>query len=125
MCADYPEGGYLRYLVLESGRIAGHLILRLDGVDGLMRGRIVDALWSRSRAGMAEWLVQRACFILAKRGADTIECTTSAADLERALAWQNFSRRRPVPIWYHRLPDGVPTPETWYVTFLDCDRAYR
>lgn len=125
MCTDFPEGGYRRYLVREDDRLAGHLVLRTDRVRGLLRGRIVDTLWTRGRAGFAEWLVQRATWILQEAGADYIECTASVPDLEQALARCRFSRRRPVPIWYHRLPDDAPTPEGWFITFLDCDRAYR
>jgi hypothetical protein len=125
MCADFPEGGYTRFLVHEGADVVGHLIVRIDRLGGLIRGRIVDLLWRRERAGLARWLVQRAAWELQERGADYIECTASAPDLETALAQCRFSRRRPVPIWYHRLPDGVPTPEGWFVTFLDCDRAYR
>jgi hypothetical protein len=125
MCAGFPEGGYTRFLLLEEGRVAGHLILREDPKDGLRRGRIVDALWPRHRTGAVEWLVRRACRRFQERGVDYIECTASAPDLERALRACRFSRRRAVPIWYHRLPSEVPTPETWFVTYLDCDRAYR
>jgi hypothetical protein len=151
MCADYPGGGYRRFLIVEGERAVGHLVLREDTADGggadadgvreltpggapggpatarpaLARGRIVDALWVRGRPGMAEWLVRSACWAFQRAGIDYIECTASVPDLEAALAACRFSRRRPVPIWYHRVPDGVPGPETWFITYLDCDRAYR
>lgn len=126
MCADFPEGGYTRFLLCERDQVVGHLILRADDTgDGLRRGRIVDALWPRERAGVVEWLVRSACRVFQEQAIDYIECTTSAPDLERALRACHFSRRRAVPIWYHRLPNGIPTPEAWFITYLDCDRAYR
>ena len=125
MCADYPGGGYSRFLVLEEERVAGHLILRCDSTGGLARGRIVDALWTRERPGMTDWLVSQACWLLQQRAVDFIDCTVSALDFERALRGRRFSRRAGVPIWYHRLPAGVPTPDQWFITYLDCDRAYR
>ena len=125
MCADFPDGGYRCFLVHVDGALAGHLVLRVDRKDDLLRGRIIDALWPRTRAGALEWLVREACGILQKYGVDYIECTASAADLERALAACRFTRLRPVPVWYHRVPDGTATPDSWFVTYLDCDRAYR
>jgi len=125
MCGRYPEGGYRAFLVHVDGAVAGHLILRIDEKDDLQRGRIIDALWPRTRAGALEWLVREACGILQEHGVDYIECTASAADLERALAGCRFSRLRPVPVWYHRLPDGAAGPDAWFLTYLDCDRAYR
>jgi len=153
MCADYPEGGYQRFLVLAADRAAGnvaappaaanalaakpagdarapervvgHLVLRTDRKNGQTRGRIIDALWERERPDLVEWLVHQACWVLQERSVDYIECTASAPDLERALRALRFRRRHPVPIWYHRLPAGVETPDTWFITYLDCDRAYR
>lgn len=125
MCADFPGDGYLRYVIRDGGDTVGHLVLRVDVKDGSRRGRLVDALWPRGREGAAEWVVREACAVLQSRGVDYIECTAAAPDLEQALAACRFARLRPVPIWYHRLPDGVATPDNWYVTYLDCDRAYR
>jgi len=125
MCAEFPDGGYRRFLVHDGTHVSGHLILRLDEKNGLTRGRIVDALWDRSRARMAEWLVRSASRLLQNSGADSIECTASAADLEQALGACRFRRRRAVPVWYHRLPGDVPAPDAWFITYLDCDRAYR
>ena len=62
--------------------------------------------------------------MLQEDGADVVECTASVPDLEDALGRCRFSRRRPVPLWYSRLP-AEAAPDTWYVTFFDCDRAYR
>jgi hypothetical protein len=125
MCAEFPEGGYRRYLICDGERMTGHLVLRGDDKDGLRRGRIIDALWERKRTRVAEWLVRQASRILQDAGADYIECTASVRDLEDALAACRFRRRREVPVWYHRLPDGTPPPDSWYITYLDCDRAYR
>lgn len=155
MCADYPDGGYRRFLVLAAQRpvgnaaapeqtaspvpaarqaagsvpageqVVGHLVLRTDRKDGYVRGRIIDALWARERPGLVEWLVRQACWVLQECGVDYIECTASASDLERALRAARFRRRHPVPVWYHRLPADVETPDAWFVTYLDCDRAYR
>ena len=125
MCADFPDGGYLRFLVRDGSEIVGHLVLRPDHKDDARRGRIVDALWPRIRSDAVDWLVREACGILQERSVDYIECTASVADFERALLACRFSRLRPVPVWYHRLPDGMATPDTWFITYLDCDRAYR
>ncbi len=125
MCAEYPDGGYHCYLVCDGPTTVGHVVLRVDRKNGDLRGRIIDALWPRTRAGAAEWIVRESCAVLQERGVDYIECTASATDLEQALAACRFTRLRPVPIWYHRLPDGVSIPDRWYVTYLDCDRAYR
>ena len=38
---------------------------------------------------------------------------------------KNGRRRQAVPVWYHRLPAEAPKPDAWFVTYLDCDRAYR
>ncbi len=125
MCTAYPDGGYRSFLLDVDGTIGGHLVLRVDRKDALLRGRIIDALWPRTRPGALEWLVREACGILQEHGVDYIECTASAADLERALAACRFARLRPVPVWYHRVPDGAATPDAWFLTYLDCDRAYR
>jgi hypothetical protein len=125
MCADYPGHGYRMFLLRDAGDVVGHLVLRVDEKDGARRGRIVDTLWPRTRTGAVEWLIREATVRLQECGVDYIECTASAPDLERALAACGFARLRPVPVWYHRLPDGIPTPERWFVTYLDCDRAYR
>lgn len=123
--ADFPEGGYRCFLVREGADVVGHLVLRLDRKEDAHRGRIIDALWPRARRDAVEWLVREACAILQERGVDYIECTASVADLEQALRACRFARLRPVPVWYHRLPDGMATPDTWFITYLDCDRAYR
>ncbi len=125
MCADFPDGGYQCFLVRLEGAAAGHLVLRVDRKDDLVRGRIIDALWPRTHGGALEWLLGEACGILQDHGVDYIECTASAADVERALTARRFARLRPVPLWYHRLPDGTADADTWFVTYLDCDRAYR
>ncbi|MFN8545578.1 MAG: hypothetical protein U0807_15415 [Candidatus Binatia bacterium] len=125
MFADYPEGGYRRFLVLDRGAVVGHVVLRVDHHRGQARGRIVDLLWPRAQAELVEWVVREATWRLAQASADTVECTASVPELERALAAVRFSNRWPVRIWYDRLPEGVTPPQTWFITFLDCDRAYR
>ena len=125
MCTEFPEGGYRRFLVRDGANVSGHVIVRLDDKNGLRRGRIIDALWDRARPRMAEWLVRAASRLLQDAGADYIECTASAADLEDALKACRFRRRRTVPVWYHRLPGDVPAPDAWFITYFDCDRAYR
>lgn len=125
MCADFPDGGYRIQLVRDAGEIAGHLVVRTDvDRDGLRRGRIVDLLWPRNRPELAAWLLRSACWQLQQEGADYVEAVVAVQDLQAALPrW--FRRRRTLPIWYHRLPNEAPHPDDWYVTFLDCDRAYR
>lgn len=125
MCADFPGGGYRRFLVRAGEQVAGHLVLRVDHRNQRTRGRIVDALWPRTQPRAVDWLVRQACWVLQECGVDYIECTASARDLEQALGACRFQRRQAVPIWYHRLPSGVATPDSWFITFLDCDRAYR
>ncbi len=126
LCADFPDGGYRLQLLRLRGESIGHLISRVD-VDrrGYHRGRIVDALWPASDSRLASWLVRSACWQLQEAGADYAECVASTAPLRAALRASHFRSRRPVPIWYHRLAEGVPDPDTWHITFLDCDRAYR
>ena len=126
LCADYPERGYHLQLLSLQGETVGHLISRVD-VDrgGLVRGRIVDALWPKEPAGLGAWLVRSACRQLQAAGADYVECVASTPELQEALASSRFHKRQPMPIWYHRLATGVPGPDAWHITFLDCDRAYR
>ncbi|MGH7894772.1 MAG: hypothetical protein ACREQL_08895, partial [Candidatus Binatia bacterium] len=72
MCADYPGGGYRRFLVLAGSEIVGHLVLRVDRKGTMVRGRIIDALWDRDRRGMIDWLVRTACWMLQECGVDYI-----------------------------------------------------
>src|SRR6185295_3832904 len=125
MCADYPGGGYRCFLVRDAADVAGHLVLRVDEKNGASRGRIIDALWERARPGLADWLVRQGSWLLQESGVDYIECTASVPDLEQALRACRFRRRHAVPVWYHRLPAGLPAPDAWFITYLDCDRAYR
>ncbi len=126
LCADYPGGGYRLRLVRCGREAAGHLIWRLDtDRRGFARGRIVDLLWPRSRPELAAQLVQSACWQLQEAGADYVECVLSVPDLAAAVRAGRFRCRGPVPLWYHRLPQDVDKPDRWYITFLDCDRAYR
>jgi len=125
MCVDFPEGGYRRFLLRDGGEVCGHLVLRTDLRRGQLRGRIIDLLWPRGRAGLPGWLVQEAAWLLRAAGADVLECTASVPDLERALAAARFVRRRPVVVWYNQLPEGVKPPDAWIMTFVDCDRGYR
>ncbi len=126
LCADYPDGSYGLQILRCGGTAAGHVIRRVDtDRQGLCRGRIIDLLWMRTRPELARWLVDSACWQLQQAGADYVECVASVADLREVLQCARFRSRRAVPLWYHRLPAGVPSPDNWYVTFLDCDRAYR
>ncbi len=126
LCADYPDGGYRLHLLDWQGGVAGHLILRLDrDRRGLCRGRIVDLLWPRAEAGLAAWMVAAAVGELRRAGADYVEVVLSRPELAAAARACGFVRRRPVPLWYHRLPAGMDGADDWYITFLDCDRAYR
>jgi hypothetical protein len=105
--------------------IIGHLVLRIDeDREGLSRGRIVDMLWPRSRGELASFLVRSACAELQRIGADYVEIMASSDDLRKSLP-RLFRQRRVVPIWYHVVPLQTGHPDTWYITFLDCDRAYR
>jgi len=126
LCADFPDGGYRLQLLRVGGVPMGHLISRCD-VDGrgLRRGRIVDLLWPRSRPELAAWLVRSATEQLQAAGADYVECVASVGDLRATLHRAGFRSRRPVLIWYHHLPPGADDPERWYITYVDCDRAYR
>lgn len=126
LCADYPDGGYRVQLARAGEETLGQVVWRLDrDRRGMQRGRIVDVLWPRRRPEMAAWMVQAACWQLQESGADYAECVVADADLEAAVRASRFRRRRVVPLWYHRLPGEASHPDRWYVTFLDCDRAYR
>jgi hypothetical protein len=126
LCADYPGGGYRLELLRWKGETAGHLIWRTDADGrGFQRGRIVDVLWPRAQPELLAWLVHSACWQLQQAGADYVECVASVPDLRAALQRRRFRPRGPLPLWYHRLPAGVPEPDRWHITFLDCDRAYR
>ena len=126
LCADYPDGGYRLHLLDWRGGVAGHLILRLDrDRRDRCRGRIVDLLWPRAEAALAAWMVAAAVVELQRAGADYVECVLSRPELAAAARACGFVRRRPVPLWYHRLPAGMDGADDWYITFLDCDRAYR
>jgi len=126
LCADYPGGGYRLQLLRLGGDPAGHLILRVDqDKNGLRRGRIVDLLWPAARPEIADWLVGSAAAELQTAKADYVECLASTPALQTVLKRSRFRARRPVPIWYHRIAAGVPDPDTWHTSLLDCDRAYR
>jgi len=126
LCADYPDRGYRAAVVQQHGTPVGHLITRVD-VDrrGLRRGRLVDLLWPRADRRLLTWLVAAACRRLQDDGADYVECVASVPEARDAVTAAGFRARRPVPLWYHRLPAGAGDPNAWYVTLLDCDRAYR
>ena len=126
LCADYPGRGYRIQLLRVGSDVCGHLITRVaDDKSGLRRGRIVDLLWPASRPELAGWLVRTASADLQQSGADYVECLVSTPVLRAALAGSRFRARRPVPIWYHRMAAEVPHPDTWHISLLDCDRAYR
>jgi hypothetical protein len=112
--------------VRRAGTDVGHLVTRCD-VDRQQRrrGRIVDAAWPWADAALGAWLVGEAVDRLSGEGADYVECLSSTGALTAALAGRGFRRRGTVPLWYHRLPAGVPPAEDWHLTLLDCDRAYR
>jgi hypothetical protein len=125
LCADYPEGGYRMKLLREGDATVGHLVLRLDtDRQGSRRGRVVDWIWPRTRRKLGRWLARRACAELQRAGADYAEVVVSANDVREGLP-RLFQRRRSLPIWYHSLPAGAEHPDGWFITFLDCDRAYR
>lgn len=126
LCSDYPDGGYKRFRLEADGESVGHLILRVGrDARGLQRGRIVDALWPRSHAGVVDWLVRYAAWQLQQDGADYVECLSAIADMSAALERARFRPRSSVPVWYRRLPADASDPGLWYITLLDCDRAYR
>jgi hypothetical protein len=126
LCADFPDADYHLQLLQWRGETVGHLVWRIDtDRRTFRRGRIIDLLWPRSDAGLGQWLHHTACRQLQAAGADYIELATSLPESRDFARRQRFHRRDPVPIWYHRVPPEVPTPDAWHVTFLDCDRAYR
>ena len=126
LCADYPDGGYRVQLAYAGDEPIGHLIWRVDeDRRGLRRGRVVDVIWPRSEPGVGYWLMGSACWQMQEEKADYVECLLSHPDLEAMAKDLRFRYRRPVPIWYHRLPAEVPDPDHWYISLLDCDRAYR
>ncbi len=126
LCSDYPDGGYTRFLLEADGDAVGHLILRIGrDARGLQRGRIVDALWPRQQTNVLEWLVRHAAWQLHQDGADYAECLSAVPDLSTALEQARFRSRSSVPVWYRRLPADASDPALWYITLLDCDRAYR
>jgi hypothetical protein len=126
LAAEYPDDGYQLHLLVERERPVGHVITRLDDDgEGFRRARLVDLLWLRHQPELLQWLIQRAVADVSAAGADYVECVASVSDLTELLARERFFARRPVPIWYHRLPAGAPDPDTWYITYADCDRAYR
>lgn len=125
-CADDPDGGYSLRLLRQDGEVAGHLIWRIDvDAHGLRRGRIVDLLWPRARADIAEWLVANAAWRLQEAEADYVDIVVSVPDLGATVRRCRFIRSRPLRLWYHHLPPGTPPPDHWYITYFDCDRAYR
>jgi len=89
------------------------------------RGRIVDAAWPWADATLGAWLIAEAVAALQAEGADYVECLASTAALTNVLESAGFRRRATVPLWYHRPPAGLPEPDRWHLTLLDCDRAYR
>ncbi|MBX3023431.1 hypothetical protein KF840_00835 [bacterium] len=126
LCADYPDGGYALWLARRDGADVGHLVTRCDDDrQRRRRGRIVDAAWPWDDAALGAWIVGEAVRALRAAGADYVECLSSSAPLAGALAGNGFRRRAAVPLWFHRLPAGVPAAEQWHLTLLDCDRAYR
>jgi len=126
LCADYPDGGYHLQLLQRRGQTLGHLISRVDGDRrGFRRGRIVDLLWPPADRALGAWALRSACWQLQLAGADYIDLVASTPLSGELARDARFRRRTPVPIWYHRLVAGSPSPDTWHITFLDCDRAYR
>lgn len=125
-CANFPEGGYTLALIQRYDRTVGAAIWRCDQDNrGLRRGRIVDIMWPRRDTRVLAATLAHVCRALAAAGADYVECLASVDELGRELAMTHFIAQRPVAIWYHTLPADVPDPKRWYVTLLDCDRAYR
>ena len=125
-CADYPDGGYRLWLVRRDGADVGHLVTRCAADrQQRRRGRIVDVAWPWADAALGAWLLGEAVDALRREGADYVECLASTAPLTDVLAAAGFRRRAAVPLWYHRPPSGLPEPDRWHITLLDCDRAYR
>jgi hypothetical protein len=126
LCADYPDGGFRLQMLTCGPTTVGHLVSRLDSDRrGFRRGRIVDLMWPRADAALAAWLVRAASWQLQEAGADYVECVLSVPELRASLRQRRFRPRGSVPLWYHRLPPAVSEPERWFISFLDCDRAYR
>jgi len=126
MCADYPGGGYHLQLLLGGGAPIGHLIYRInEDRRGMRRGRLVDLAWPRSRPDLMQYLVDAGTHALQEGGADYVECMAAAPELGEGLRRRGFRSRVPVTLWYHRLPEGAPHPDNWFLSLLDCDRAYR
>lgn len=126
LCADYPDGGYRLWRLRRDGADVGHLVTRCAADrQQRRRGRIVDAAWPWADTGLGAWLIAEAVAALQAEGADYVECLASTAALTNVLESGGFRRRATVPLWYHRPPAGLPEPERWHLTLLDCDRAYR
>lgn len=125
-CADDPAGGYRLWVLRCDGEDVGHLVTRCDrDRRQYSRGRIVDAAWPCADDALGAWLLDQAVAVLAASGADYVECLTSRPAWSTLLQHAGFRRRAAVPIWYRRVPEGVPAPGDWQITLLDCDRAYR
>jgi hypothetical protein len=125
-CAAYPDGGYRLRLLRRDGANIGHLVTRCDeDRRQRRRGRIVDAVWPWHDTALGSWLIGDAVQTLRAAGADYVECLSSTPALTSALARHGFRARTAVPLWFHRLPAGVPPADQWHLTLLDCDRAYR
>jgi len=125
-CCRYPGRGYRITMLENYGAPAGHLVTRIDrDAGGMLRGRIVDLVWPHAQPQWLEDGLALACRQLREGGADYVQCVSSRPELDVALGNQYFRRRKLVPLWYHRLPDGAPHPDSWLVSLLDCDRAYR
>jgi len=124
-CADYPDGSYCMRVAYDGNAAVGHLIWRIDNTRrGLRRGRIVDVVWPRDDRRIGDWLVRAACCQMQEAGADYVECVASVEDLTSIMRHLRFRPRQDVSLWYHQVPEEAP-PDTWYITLLDCDRAYR
>jgi hypothetical protein len=122
---DFPDRAYRCFLVRDGREVVGHLVLRREPAQGLVRGRIVDLLWPRARPEVCAWLVGEACWQLQAEGCDVVQCTASDADLVHALRAHRFARAATLPLFHHKVPPEVGTPSGWFITYLDCDRAYR
>lgn len=121
----FPDGAYRCFLVREGRDVVGHLVLRRESTQGLVRGRIVDLLWPRARPAVCEWIVAEACWRLQADGCDVVQCTASDPDLVHALRGARFTRVATLPLFHQKVPPEVGTPSGWFITYLDCDRAYR